>query len=89
MSYTISIYPMQYCIHPYTVSIHNTQIGCAIAAIHNAQYVLSNLTARPYGLPARLEWSSNIIVDMLKSLRRASVLVFTRRRTLNPKTLEP
>ena len=26
---------------------------------------------------------------MLKNLRRASVLVFTRRRTLNPKTLNP
>ena len=36
--------------------------------------------------PARLEWSSNMIQnDMLKNLRRASVLVFTRRRTLNPK----
>ena len=27
--------------------------------------------------------------DVLKNLRRASVLVLTRRRTLNPKTLNP
>ena len=30
-----------------------------------------------------------LFFDMLKNLRRASVLVFTRRRTLNPKTLNP
>ena len=85
MSYTISIYPMQYCIHPYTVSIHNTQIGCAIAAIHNAQYVLSNLTARPYGLPARLEWSSNII--RRHAQKPAQGQCFGIYQT--PKTLEP
>ena len=47
------------------------------------------VTARPYGLPARLEWSSNIILRPAQNLRRASVLVFTRRRTLNPKILKP
>jgi hypothetical protein len=44
----------------------------------------------PMVCPCRLEWSSNeLSVDTLKNLHRASVLVFTRRRGLNPKTLKP
>ena len=44
--------------------------------------------ARPYGFARKVRMEFQILsFDMLKNLRRASVLVFTRRRTLNPKTL--
>ena len=42
----------------------------------------TNSTARPYGLPARREWSSNIIFWPAQKL-------FPRRLTLNPKTQHP
>ena len=39
--------------------------------------------------PQTLNGIQILSFDMLKNLRRASVLVFTRPRTLNPKTLKP
>ena len=55
-------------------------------------FIPTKVTAKPYygGKPARLEWSSKYYPrKMFKNLRRASVLVFTRRRTLNPESLNP
>ena len=39
--------------------------------------------------PIPLECSSNIILRHAENLRRANVLVFTRRRTLNPQCCSP
>ena len=48
-----------------------------------------NTTARPYGLPARLELSTNMILRHARKPAQGQCLVFTRRWTLNPKTLKP
>ena len=51
----------------------------------------NNIAARRCVLPGRFKWRLNMFktlsFNMLKHLRRASVLRFPRRRTLNPKTL--
>ena len=44
------------------------------------------ITAGPYGLPARLEWCSNITLrHAQKPAQGQCFVIFPRRQTLNPK----
>ena len=45
-------------------------------------WVYDNNTARPYGLPARLEWSSNIILRHAQKPAQGQVGIY---QTTNPK----
>ena len=50
-------------------------------------YCFSNITTRPYGLPARLEWSSNIILRHAQ--KPAQGRCFGNYQTTNPKPWNP